>query len=593
MYIIKALCILSTLSLAFGYDAYTTKACDDSVTELYISTRISCTDLATCESTCRTECDNHASCLSFTIFDDFTCQRYRSCIWIDKTANILKSEVRTDFSGTVYEVYPGYTCSVETILTSETGRNPGACQSACDSYGACVKSFNLDYLTGYAPPNQCNVFDDSDCTALVEDINSMLYLDKVLPIPTDAPTGSPTTGSTNAPTGSPTTLAPTDSPTTPAPTGSPTTSAPTGSPTTKAPTGSPTSSPTVTGGCTSSNQCTGNEICNGSVCAEISCNDNHGSCYGHYLPGRLPYCDFESNFCVDNYASDCANVADCETEAKTKRLVVDALYSYQKSIKVTNSEKRKNITIELAQEAIDTNPENIFVKVSGSETFSMDNGVLQTIGDNDAALASICSMRCGSMANLCTCELVESGRRRLQVQISVTISIVWDLEYDAYLELENSGTDFGNANLTNELAAFLGVDPEDVIVYSSDGTVKLDVVVIDESGEENLDLINDLTSSETAVNDLTTTLASELEIDPADIESTNIDLCGDRDCNQRGTCNPTTGTCDCVGDWWGINCQEACVCSNGGTCRNAYCQCLFPYYDQRCNSIAELGPVNT
>lgn len=67
-----------------------------------------------------------------------------------------------------------------------------------------------------------------------------------------------------------------------------------------------------------------------------------------------------------------------------------------------------------------------------------------------------------------------------------------------------------------------------------------------------------------------------------------IDFCPpSRLCSGNGVCNDNTGICECVGDWWGVDCETPCVCENGGICVDAYCRCPFPWWGQRCNKESE------
>ena len=427
------------------------------------------------------------------------------------------------------------------------------------------------------------------------------------PIPTTDPTTSPSTGPTSAPTNAPSvnpttapSTGPTSSPTT-APSASPTTNpttAPSASPTTPIPTGNPsaapTTSPTV---CGSSTQCGTNEICSGSSCSVVPCSD-HDTCFGNYLEGRLPFCDFDSGYCVDLYTTDCTTLSDCTARARQKYIEVNGAIRITSDLDISDATKRKNATIELANSAISTNVEKARVLVSSVETMIIDNGVFITLNDDSDTLANICGTRCGDLGLLCNCQITQgtgSGNRRLLNDIVVTIT--WELDYDAYLELESSGTDFGDSNFTDELAASLGVDPNTITVGAVDGTIQLEIFIVDTDALEIGSVVSEMEAIESAVDATTSTLVSELGLDAGDIVSSELDLCADRNCTGRGDstalgtndvgCTTATGQCVCIGDYWGIDCQIACECENGGTCKNAYCVCEYPYYGQRCNQTVD------
>jgi hypothetical protein len=93
------------------------------------------------------------------------------------------------------------------------------------------------------------------------------------------------------------------------------------------------------------------------------------------------------------------------------------------------------------------------------------------------------------------------------------------------------------------------------------------------------------------LDNITQDLAAELN---GTVTLDEVDLCGDRDCNNLGTCDIETGYCDCPISHIGVNCQTLIQCNltvgfckNGGTCpHDSYmCHCVFPYYGPECEYI--------
>lgn len=63
-----------------------------------------------------------------------------------------------------------------------------------------------------------------------------------------------------------------------------------------------------------------------------------------------------------------------------------------------------------------------------------------------------------------------------------------------------------------------------------------------------------------------------------------IDRCGNRNCNYHGTCNTTTGVCDCTNvNYWGLNCETLVTCERGWKKNDdQYCVCPYPWGGLRC-----------
>lgn len=234
----------------------------------------------------------------------------------------------------------------------------------------------------------------------------------------------------------------------------------------------------------------------------------------------------------------------------------------------------------------DTSEYSITKTVASSELGTVNQGLIDEIGDNAALQAAILDVRCGTAAAQCSLTFNPSSRRQLST-VAVVIEITFDI--DSSLLSNVDGLDLSDPGFEDALATALGLtNSSDIIVTSSGGDITVTADLQGILGADPLaeDLIEVSENLQSDMESITDTLLDALGASPSDaylIEST-LNLCpADRDCSGNGTCDPATGVCTCVGDWWGINCETPCVCNNGGDCVNAYCQCLFPYYGLRCD----------
>lgn len=188
---------------------------------------------------------------------------------------------------------------------------------------------------------------------------------------------------------------------------------------------------------------------------------------------------------------------------------------------------------------------------------------------------------------------IPGGSRRMLQGGDVTVEIIFSLDDTAFAELVNTGNNLDDPQFLSDLATASGVPEGDISITVVGTEVVLEVTLVaypDENGNPvTEDSIQDLQNLQDNVETIAQTVISE--VGDGEIESQVLDLCGERDCSGRGTCNTETGICVCTGDWWGINCESTCECYNGGECVNSYCQCLFPYFGLRCDDIATLGPI--
>ena len=262
---------------------------------------------------------------------------------------------------------------------------------------------------------------------------------------------------------------------------------------------------------------------------------------------------------------------------------------------VKNDTNRISVMTDLAAEMDtrfpDTDGYEVKETFKSEEDGTVSYSLVGLVGNNTLLEEKIKEIRCGSAASDCVIT-IDYGRRLLMgrgrdlQENNVVIEITFDLSSDLLGTV--NGLDLDDPTFEATLLEALGLDNTTDIAVTSNGgdiTVTTTIETIpgdDPSGEELIDLTQEVSTNLT---DITQALLDALEADETQILSTSVDLCSEgRDCNGRGTCDPDTGVCACVGDWWGINCELACECVNGGTCVNALCQCDFPYYGLRCNS---------
>lgn len=181
---------------------------------------------------------------------------------------------------------------------------------------------------------------------------------------------------------------------------------------------------------------------------------------------------------------------------------------------------------------------------------------------------------------------VDTNRRVLQSSGSIPITITFELTETAYNELVASGNNLDDPAFITDMATELGVNASDVSVIVVDGEVVLEITYSleetdDPTGADDIAALQEIQAS---LNNATQVLVTELGTNDDAVTTIALDLCGTRDCSGRGTCDTATGVCDCTGNWWGINCETACSCNNGGECVGVLCQCVYPYYGLKCES---------
>lgn len=321
------------------------------------------------------------------------------------------------------------------------------------------------------------------------------------------------------------------------------------------------------------------------LCVEPKACTTVSDCFGEFKSGRVAYCNTVAGVCQDKYAGTCTTAEGCRIKARQERISEAGIGKASVTISATNAAKMTSATNEMitrTKQSV-TNPDDLIITVSGTETkeFTPDDVALDPNFADKVKAA-----RCQDAEELC--EVSVSGGRRLDahgrvLQVdNITIAITYSIDETAY----NATFDFDDPEFLQALADSIGVNVTDIDVSGdSSGNVVIEVTLTDESnGEDPLseDLITQIQEINDNMDSIGDDLVSELGLDPSDIEQQALDLCLDRTCSGRGTCDENTGVCDCDGDWWGIDCETECSCENNGECDGAYCVCVYPFYGQRC-----------
>lgn len=365
------------------------------------------------------------------------------------------------------------------------------------------------------------------------------------------------------------------------------------------PTASPTLSPTErpTFECVDTEQCVPPSYCSDvNTCVVNSCSDNY-DCVGEFLVGRLPYCDKRTSQCRDRFAGTCQSPVECDEKVFRAVSAEDKLGS----IKVVNSNNNLNITLarhvmKTIYDRYKTNSslvdQDVYVFVDGTETA---NFPLSLIGnDNTNLFDNIRSIVCpGELYEYCDVAFV-SSTRLLQGSGSIAIQVTYSISSDLFDQLIANGTSFSDGSLFEQaLADALGISVEDITISSDVGEFVVEYIVAQEAiGDDPLleENLNSLQSVSTELAIILSTTTSEFGLNENDIQLLSVDYCSGRDCNGRGTCNPSTGVCTCTNtDYWGVNCETFVTCLNNGVKEDgvAYCICEYPYYGLRCGSTQD------
>lgn len=321
----------------------------------------------------------------------------------------------------------------------------------------------------------------------------------------------------------------------------------------------------------------------------------HSDCEGEFPSGNLPYC--KEGTCQDiELSGTCSGALACEEltrVALAENFSVGHMTQVVKSSNLTKTRQAsKQLYTDLKANTAVTN--DIYAKLSGSESVTL-YGTLFLDHDESTILDEIKTILCGNAAEFCTVSKEGGIGRRLQAAEDITVTVTYTIESATYDSIPEGS--FDSPEFKSDLAAALNVSESDVEITAVDGQIEIEYIVATESTSddpltsEHLDAV---TLLQTEISTIESAVVSNLGIDPADIQETIIDKCGDRSCNSRGTCVASTGLCDCTDlDYWGINCETLVGCNDGvKSTRSQYCLCEFPKFGQRCQSIANLGPVS-
>lgn len=344
--------------------------------------------------------------------------------------------------------------------------------------------------------------------------------------------------------------------------------------------------------CTASKDCPSGKFCTeAQKCMSQACT-THYDCAGAFLPGRLPYCD-KNGQCSDVFEGSCTGAAECNLAAARNYIAWNSIG--QKRVRVVNTNTSlatftSDKIMKAVRDSVGKPP--LVTLVNGTSVASFNKQLFLDYDDDASLVAHIKTLLCGTIP--CTIshayDEVGGSRRALQTSGEITVTMTFDLDDVAYEELATRNS-FNDPAFVEALALALGVSQADVVITTTNGIVDITFVVTHESdGEEPLDasILDDLNEAANLVDNATDVITSELGLDAGDIESVAVSLCGNRDCNGRGTCDSSTGICQClVPNYWGVNCETPVSCKNGGRPENleARCRCTFPYFGMRCASM--------
>jgi hypothetical protein len=230
-----------------------------------------------------------------------------------------------------------------------------------------------------------------------------------------------------------------------------------------------------------------------------------------------------------------------------------------------------------------------YIMIQGEETVVLNNALFVDFGlSSEEIIQSTIAARCGDVVDLCSETVSE---RRLLADEDVTFTISYDLDSDIYQDLLDSGYDFDNVDFVAALAAELGVDPSNITVGDNSGVLDIEFTVVDTALDGNpIDdtLLDDIINLQDNLDNITGIVSGELNTTETTVSL--LDLCGDRTCSDLGTCESSTGVCDCDEGYGDINCgTDICAgCTNGGSCEHTFkCICVFPSYGILCQNTGD------
>lgn len=348
--------------------------------------------------------------------------------------------------------------------------------------------------------------------------------------------------------------------------------------------------------CTTSSQCPSDQYCGADeFCKDKKSCSSHGDCIGEFVSGRLPYCDSSTSTCSDIYEGTCSTGVECDL--KVARILANArkLGSIGSTTYISNVTKAREFVSRVNTEFIATTgiTQDLDIFVDGTEEVTINSDLFTNYGDDDTLMNHIKTIVCSeSLANLCS---IGMANRRLlrELQSEITVEVTYSIDSAIFESLVANGTSFSDESAFEQaLAIALGVNTSDIVLSAASGTLVVEYVVSEEATgddplmEENLQALQDVESD---LNTIVNAITTELDINPNSVNVQDVDYCAGRDCNNRGTCNPDTGICDCTDtDYWGVNCETLVNCNNGTKASGvAYCVCEYPEYGLRCENTKD------
>lgn len=366
------------------------------------------------------------------------------------------------------------------------------------------------------------------------------------------------------------------------------------------PTPSPTASPTPTPACAVSADCPNfpSEYCVVTSClGPTNCLNeddsvNHTKCEGLFPSGRVPFCH-KSGECRDTLDGiSCTSTAECDLERQ--RYLDNSNSVGQVQVALSGESADLGTRGEAAKQMIDytigneTGAADLKAYVQATDSVTLDNS-LRGERDDSNITDAIEIAYCGEdLVSFCHATISgSSGARRVLQAGEFTVTITYDVDQEIFSQIEENPS-LDDPAFEAALAEAAGVDPSNITVTATDGDLVITFVLTAESNTDEplgTDVLEEIQELESNINSVTLTVINDLNITADAIETTTLDPCNNRDCNGFGAhlCDSETGQCDCPAGYWGINCDEVCVCDNGGVCPENTCLCDYPHYGAKCH----------
>lgn len=328
-------------------------------------------------------------------------------------------------------------------------------------------------------------------------------------------------------------------------------------PNTRAPTlAPPTAAPTpgsLTGSrgelCANDGDCTGTLVCNNyCVLPPTSCTE-HSDCFSTRVEGYLPECNFESEQCINVKLSTCQTQISCASEAKTYESVVNT-----QTIDITNLTNSSEVfqVVQGTSASIKANTNVSSIRISSSASYAV-NVTITNVTTSELEIASK-RVACGDVNDQCGTEV--SARRRLSDSEEViTIILSFDLDEDAYNTLVETGVSPDDPQFVELLALELGVESSLIQLneYLPD-FFAVEVLVTERFSQ----LYDTAIATISTISDVIDDVITNSEFGESAFNKQVTEQCPPtKTCSYRGTCNSTTGVCDCDEGFTGLLCNTA------------------------------------